>query len=92
MVSGELLVSLLAQITLGCQENSWEGRNPSVSVALGLLDDESSGKSNALSRASSQRGRGRDTGCAGAPRTDPDVRHYRIRLLPQVVTTWRNVG
>ena len=31
---------------------------PSVLVALGLLDDESSGKSNSLSRASSQRGRG----------------------------------
>ena len=30
--------------------------------------------------------RGRDSGCPPPPRTDPYVRHYRIRLLPRVVT------
>ena len=62
--SAEACVSLEPDMCLiassrgpGPEGNTFLG-NPSVSVALGLLDDESSGKSNSLSRASSQRGRG----------------------------------
>ena len=42
--------------------------------------------------ARTDHGRGRDAGLPGAPRADPYVRNYLIRLLPWVVTRRRSQG
>ncbi len=43
-------------------------------------------------KCSSNIGRGRDSGYRCSVRTDPYVQHYRIRLLPQVMTPKRATG